>query len=196
VTERLQVSGFVRQVDEESRRVTAVVSTSAVARDGAIIEVGGWRLDAYARNPVVLWAHDDRSLPIARTVRTWAEDGALMQEHEFADHPQAQAVFELVRGGFVNATSVRWIPGKVEWRQAKGADGKSRDVLVFVDGHELLEVSYVPVPADPGALVTRADGSPVELRELAPAPAGGDEGARRLLAIAGAIREMTSRRGR
>lgn len=169
--ERLQTFGHVRTVDAENRRVTVVASTSNVARDGAIIEARGWDLSYYERNPVVLWAHNDRELPIARTVNSDLTDSELIQTHEFADHPAADQVFQAIRGGFVNATSVRWIPGETAIRTMPSGDR----VLVFTNGHQLLETSYVPIPADPGALIVRADGSAFDrspyLPILAPAPA-------------------------
>jgi HK97 family phage prohead protease len=151
--DRLESYGYVREIDPEARRVTTVVSTGDVARDGMVIEVDGWDLRQYERNPVVLWAHDDRSLPIARAVSTERAGDVLMQTHEFAQHPRAEEVWTAVRDGFVNATSVRWTPGETEVRDMPD----KRKVLVFTKGHELLEVSYVPVPADPGALVLRAE---------------------------------------
>lgn len=145
--------GRVRAVKEESRQVEVVVSTETKARDDAVIHQDGWDLDHYGRNPVVLWAHDIRSLPIAKTVETRVEDKNLIQVHEFAEHSAAEEVFQAVRSGFVNATSVRWLPGDYEWRKEGG-----QEILHFTRGHQLLEVSYVPVPSDPGALVVRDDG--------------------------------------
>lgn len=160
--ERLQTFGFVRNIDEESRRVQVVVSTGDLARDDAVIDQSGWVFDNYDRNPVVLWAHDDRSLPIAKSVPSLRvqTENELVETHEFSDHPFADTVFNQVRGGFVSATSVRWLPGKTTMKQIGG-----RSVLVFTEGHELLESSYVPIPADPGCLVQRADGKRLVRRE-------------------------------
>lgn len=167
--ERLQTFGCVRAIDETNRRVTVVASTDQVARDGAIIDARGWDLAHYARNPVVLWAHDDRALPIARTVESQLTDHELIQVHEFALHPRAEEVWEAVCGGFVNSTSVRWLPGETEVRTS--GEGKlKRQTLVFTRGHQLLETSYVPIPADPGALILRADGAPLDIRAFMPEP--------------------------
>ena len=165
----MQSFGYVRAHDEESRRVTVVASTGDIARDGAIIDPDGWDLEPYGRNPVVLWAHRDDELPIARTIESRVEKNALIQVHEFFDHPMAENVFRLVRAGGVNTTSVRWIPGETEIRvQGKGKD--AREVLVFKRGHQLLETSYVPVPADPGAIVMRANGETLDLAAYWPEP--------------------------
>ncbi len=162
MSDRLESFGLVRKVEEETRQVTVVVSTGDIARDGAIIEQSGWNLTNYERNPVVLWGHNDRELPIARTIKTMVNEREMVQVHEFAAHRRANEVFDLVKGGFVNATSVRWTPGQTEVRKV-GTGKEARQVLVFTRGHELLETSYVPIPADPGAMVVRADGSPLDL---------------------------------
>jgi len=44
--------------------ITIVASTSGRDRDGDRVKTAGWRLDAFRRNPVLLWAHDHKSLPI------------------------------------------------------------------------------------------------------------------------------------
>lgn len=163
MSKKLQTFGRVRGIDEPNRRVTVVVSTGDVARDDAIIEQRGWDFSNYDRNPVVLWAHDDSALPIAKAIPELRQvtDNELIETHEFATHPQAEYVWEGVRGGFINATSVRWLPAETEIRKVG-----NRNVLVFTQGHELLESSYVPIPADPGALVQRAGGGGIDLAEF------------------------------
>lgn len=163
MADRLETFGYVRAHDEDTRRVTVVVSTGDIARDGAIINQAGWDLRNYERNPVVLWGHDDSSLPIARAVETITSEDEMLQVHEFAAHPRAEEVFQAIRGRFVNATSVRWTPGETVRREVNG-----RNVLVFERGHELLEVSYVPIPADPGSLVVRADGRTFDAADFDP----------------------------
>ncbi len=156
--EKFDTPGRIRAVDAAKRRVQVIVSTNAVARDGAMIDQLGWNLSNYDRSPVVLWNHDDKAFPIAKAIpnerKLSAE--ALVETHEFATHEFAENVFQLVRNGVINATSVRWLPGETQMRRIAG-----KDVLVFTKGHELLEVSYVNVPADPGALVIRHAGGGV-----------------------------------
>lgn len=154
--DRLQTFGRIRQIDEDAKRVTVVVSTGDVARDGMIIEQSGWRFDAYDRNPVVLWGHDDSQMPVARSVvaERVVTTNELIETHEFdAEDTRAMELFRKVVRGFVNATSVRWNPLSWEFRKIAG-----EEVLVFT-GQELLESSYVAIPADPGALVVRAGAS-------------------------------------
>lgn len=162
--DRLQSFGSVRAVDADKRRVTVIASTDQVARDGFVIDQRGWDLSAYEMAPVVLWGHDDRQLPIAKTVESRSTDHELIQVHEFATHARAEEVWQAVVNGFVHATSVRWLPGETEMRMV---DGKR--VLAFSRGHQLLETSYVSLPADPGAVVLRANGEAVDMSQFLPA---------------------------
>lgn len=164
MSDRYQSYGYVREIDADKRRVTTVVSTGNIARDGMIIEQGGWKLDNYNRNPVILWAHNDKELPIGRAVSTVLVNGELVQTHEFANHPRAEEVWQAIRGGFVSATSVRWLGLDAGWEKRD-----TKDVFVF-RSQELLETSYVPIPSDPGALIMRADGGVFAPPEPVPEP--------------------------
>ena len=53
-----------------------VISTDEVDRHGDIVSAGGWRLDAFRRNPVVLWAHDYRFPVVSRVVEHRADTQA------------------------------------------------------------------------------------------------------------------------
>lgn len=165
--ERLESFGRLRVFDPDERSVIAVISTGDIARDNAIIEPKGWDFRNYDRNPVILWQHDSNSRPIARTTELMATEKELVAKAQFnMNNPQAVDVFNDIEGGFVNATSVRWLPKKTEVRKVgKGKD--ARDVLVFLE-QELLEWSFVTVPADPLALIVRADGGPLSLRDYLP----------------------------
>lgn len=161
--ESLRSYGYLRGVDEKAMTVEAVISTGNIARDQMIIDPEGWDFTNYRRNPVVLWGHDDLSAPVARTVgeikRTTTE---LIATAEFdREDPEAVRIFGKVKRGYVNATSVRWLPKRTEIRAIATEQG-DRDTLVFIE-QELLEWSFVPIPADPGAMILRADGSSFDL---------------------------------
>lgn len=162
---RLESYGYLRDVDAEAGRVTAIISTGDIARDGAIIDPKGWDFSNYDRNPVVLWMHDASSPPFARTVEREAGEKKLTAVAEFdMDDPMGAEMFRKVKAGFVNATSVRWLPRKTEMvKVGKGKD--EREVLVFRE-QELLEWSFVTIPADPKALIKRCDGADMDLSEF------------------------------
>jgi len=129
-----------------------VAATEAIGRDGLVIDSGGWQLDNYRANPVVLWAHDytGQRPPIGRAdIAVDGDSGNLMADITFdAGDPFAADVERKYRSGFLNAVSVGW--NTLELKPA--SDGRS---LGTVTKAELLDISAVPVPGDPGALLER-----------------------------------------
>ncbi len=63
-------------------------------------------------------------------------------------YPFADTVYQLARSGFLNAVSVSWDPIDWSFSQDRGRAGG-----IDFKRQELLEVSQVPVPAAPGALI-------------------------------------------
>ncbi len=134
-----------------------VASTEDVARDGLIIEADAWRFDNFDRNPVFLWAHDYSQPPIGRVVEREITQRGLEIGVEWAGTDAGREIGGLYRDGFLNAVSVGWRTHKIEFSDDPAEAPRIKEA-------ELLEVSGVPVPADPGAVaVGRAvAGAPIE----------------------------------
>lgn len=130
------------------RKLTFTISTAAVDRDKDTLDPKGWVLDGYRDNPVVLWAHDSKSLPIARASEVRITPDGLEAVAEFPtaeDYPFADQVYRLAKAGFINATSVGFIPHEGQFNKSRGGyDWTSQ---------ELIEFSLVPVPSNPEALI-------------------------------------------
>jgi hypothetical protein len=127
-----------------------IVATNQVGRDGLIIETGAWLLDNYRKNPVVLWGHDytGRRLPIGRAV-VMIEGTDLMADVTFDIEDEfALQIDRKYRRGFLNTTSVGW--ETLEMRPSQTGQP------MRVTKAELLDISAVPVPGDPRALIQRA----------------------------------------
>ncbi len=136
---------------EADRSVDFVISSEAVDRYTDIISLGGWKTQNYVRNPVVLWAHDDSIPAIARGSNIRIEDKALRSTAIFAEkefHPLADTIYNLIKGKFISAASVGFVPLK-----AKAAAGKDRPYGIDILEQELLEWSVVNIPANPECLV-------------------------------------------
>jgi HK97 family phage prohead protease len=142
--------------DDDDRIVSFVISTDTVDRDNDTIALDGWELDAFLKNPVVLWAHSRTDPPIGRAVSVESGDGRLTAQVEFATTPQAEEIYQLVRGGFINATSVGFRP--IDWEF-----NDEREGIDFLR-QELTEFSVVPVPANAEALISAsASGADLEV---------------------------------
>ena len=145
-----------------SRRLRFRGATENVARDGGILEAEGWRLDEYAKNPVFLYAHQHEGLPLGRSTAVTREGSDLNFEVEFPErgvHPFADTVFDLYRTGFMKAVSVGFRVNPKKTRDPSDEERERGAEWVSTD-HELLELSAVPVGADPDALMTAARALP------------------------------------
>lgn len=143
--------------NEGSRTMVIVVSNGAIDRDNEVVLPKGANLKEYAKNPVVLWAHDYASKPIARALWTRYDKDrdAIVSKWQFADTAEAMDVFRLYQGGFLNAASIG-VGQPAESRQPTPAEKKANPAMESVyrvwAKWTLLEVSAVPIPANPEAL--------------------------------------------
>lgn len=130
-----------------------VLSDASKDRYGDTVSVDGHQLDAYRRNPVLLWAHDSEAPPVGRIpdvyVESSGEEGRLMGKMGAGDwvprdvQPFAWAVSQMVKLGFLNAVSIGFLPVEFTFND---------DWTMNFKRQELLEVSVVPVPANANAL--------------------------------------------
>ena len=160
-----QIRAFVPtklKANPDSRTVDFTISTESIDRYGDTIRADGWRLENYRRNPVVLWMHEATMLPVARATKVWTERLTLKARTEFTPAGLVQFndhIFDLLSDGFLNATSVGFLPLKWAW-----VDEGERFGIDFIE-QELLEFSVVTVPANPEALVDARSAQSERLRK-------------------------------
>ena len=152
--------------DDEERSVIRYVSTPNLDRDSEIIMPDGVILDDFKKNPVVLFGHQYYDLPIGKDLWIKTDNKGVIAKTQFAKHQLADDVYNLVKEGFMNASSIGFIP--VEWiERGEKTWGDYETKLVSdwgiskaeVDAADriytkciLLEHSDVPVPSNPEAL--------------------------------------------
>jgi HK97 family phage prohead protease len=133
--------------DKDSGTFEVIASTADRDRQGDVVRQEGWDLTFYRMNPVVLWAHDYSQLPIGVCTSIEVVNGRLLAKGKFAPedcNPFAQQVRRLYDAGMVKTTSVGFIPREF-----------AQDSREEITKAELLEFSFVPVPANPYALTMR-----------------------------------------
>ena len=131
--------------------VEVILSTGTLARDGHVLEPRGAVLDNYLLNPIVLWQHDPLS-PVANASAIRVKSDCLTAKVTFAPlgvSAVADQVRGLVKSGVVSSLSVGFEPLDGVPLDAK----RPRGGQIF-KRWELLEASFVSVPADPRAIVT------------------------------------------
>jgi len=156
-----------------------VASTGGVKRDGKDLDPSRWMLGNYRANPVVLWGHDyfGGRLPVGRAEVSIGE-GRLVADVTFdRGDVFATEVERKYRAGFLHAVSVGWdevaadeggdwVPVRTLSWQVKPEDIR----------YDLLDVSAVPVPGDPSALMERERAGLRRLRSVLDEMLGEREG--------------------
>jgi HK97 family phage prohead protease len=128
-------------------------SDESIDLSGDLIKQSGWTnlKDFEEKNGVGLWCHDSSMPPIGRWENLGIIAGKLKGDLEFVTediYPFAATLAKMVRGKFLNAVSVGFIP--TEWEFSK--DKKRPSGLDFIK-QILLEVSLCPIPCNQNALI-------------------------------------------
>lgn len=125
-----------------------IICTEDVNRYGYRVLLSGARLDNFKKNPVMLYDHDDwKNKPIGRWENLRVQDGKLVATAVFADGDEdAMRVKNLVEKGALSATSIGMMPITYSSDTTVLLPGQTRETVIE---WELLEVSIVPVPANP-----------------------------------------------
>ena len=145
-----------KAIDADAGIYEAMISTEDVDRDGDVIRADGGDIENYLRNPVVLFGHNyyearavvGKALEIERV-----SDAGVRARWQFAGpevSEEADLVHRLWAGGFLNATSIGFIPR--EWKEREDENGEKLRRGYEYTAWELLEFSIVPVPANQNAL--------------------------------------------
>ncbi|TQE35466.1 hypothetical protein [Streptomyces ipomoeae] len=132
------------QGDEAGKPLTIVAATEGRKGDGLNLTMKGAELGRFEANPVVGYGHSywgRDGLPIGRSDKTWIDGDSLKMAIVFdQDDDFARKVERKYRNKIMNAFSI----GFDVWNIAD--DGTP-------EGWELFEVSAVPLPMDPNAIV-------------------------------------------
>jgi HK97 family phage prohead protease len=133
------------------RQVRAVISSEEVDRMGDVIVQRGIDYSAFMRaGGTVLWQHD-YNYPVARTVQIGIVNGCLTATAQFPAEftsDQSDECYRLIREGVVTGTSIGFLPRDYEPVDRNEPWSGLRFLNV-----ELLEFSFVSVPAAPSALI-------------------------------------------
>lgn len=132
------------EVNEEDMTIIHYVSTPTPDRYGDVVEQAGMDDTKFKNNPVVLFGHKSRELPIGKSRWVKADSiGVLAQTAFDKDSEFAREIFRMNKEGILNAWSIGFIPLEYSFLKEGG---------MLVKKWELLEYSSVPIPANPDAL--------------------------------------------
>lgn len=148
---------------------TVVASTADVDRYSDVV-AQHWDLRSYQSNPVVVWAHDYSQAPVGKALDVQVQDGQLMARIQWDasdDNPAGQRTARQFAEGYMSAVSVGFAPQVSTQRRRLDPEhhwyGESGMVHGSSDApNMLLEISAVPLPANPQALAQRASDETME----------------------------------
>ena len=147
-----------KAVNDSSRVIRFVGSDESIDRDGDTISLDGWDVGNYMKNPVVLFGHNYNDLPVARAISVTADkrarqlifDVKFPTIEELSTNPETpsehalkvDAIYNLAKAGFLNTVSVGF----------RGLEYEATATGRAYSRQELMEISIVPVPANPNAV--------------------------------------------
>lgn len=174
-TEYVQ-SIFKAQIDKETvdstREITFVIASEGTThkehRNRFQYNWSNWKLDNYNANPIVGYQHnvwgDNMCVPpnpddvVAKSF-AWVDNfngkKSLMAKATFEPkevNPTAEKIFQKVKLGTLNATSVGILPIGLSKEVIRNEKNEVVDSYYNMQGQELAEWSIVHIPADPRAL--------------------------------------------
>lgn len=142
-----QFNWQVKVLNEQERTIEMVGSTESFDRYNDRMTMVGAKLDNYKKNPVILANHNygysEKPSVIGRALDVHVEGNKLIFIIQFAETDNAKDWWYLYSKGFMNASSIGFIPLKYTPNDQGGYD--------FLEW-ELLELSLVAVPANQEAL--------------------------------------------
>lgn len=144
---------------EDTGEFEMIISTEHKDRSGEVVVQDGINIENYMRNPIVLWAHDYSSMPVAITdsIRKDVVNGVkcTIAKGRFAPTAFGQELRKMYEQKFQNTSSIGFM----------GLEGKYIEVedVYYITKSELLEWSFVPVPCNSFAERMKAAGINIEM---------------------------------
>lgn len=136
----------ISAVSDENGTFEVIATTEDIDRHGEVIRIDAWDVAHYLKNPIILFGHGYSSLEdvMGRATDIRFDGPNMIIKGIFASseaNPKAQQLRKLYEEGIIKTVSVGFIP-------------LERDVYnpSVITKAELLELSFVPVPANPEAL--------------------------------------------
>ena len=139
-----------KSINDETKTIRFKISDDQTDRMGEIVDQASWDFKNYMNNPIVLWGHDSSEPEnvLGQTLSLETLGGETYAEMQFDDdiNPKAALVWKQLLKGTLRTVSVGFIAHDQEGNVLKN--------------NELLEVSVVPIPANPRAIaLSMKDGS-------------------------------------
>lgn len=149
----------IKEIDNDERTIKSVITTDRVDRDSEVVVTKGLDFEGFRKNPVVLFMHDATKI-IGKALWVKVGRGEAVAKTQFAETDFAEEVWQHVKGGFLKGVSIGMDFMTMQRRDLTEKDVQKRadwaGAKAIIEKAEILEFSFVSIPANPDALV-RAD---------------------------------------
>ena len=132
---------FQTEITKSDSGFSFLCSTPSIDRAGDSV-AQDFNLDAFMKNPVVLFGHDHKD-PIGKCTSVKYENGNLVADIELAPTERGQEIKQLIDHGTLRAVSIGFAPGQATPNEQGGMD---------FSANSLMEISVCAVPMNPDAL--------------------------------------------
>jgi len=155
---RLKELGIGYRKELEERQALFTISTEDPDRDGDIVRSAGIDTTDYEKNPIVLFAHDSRSLPIGVSLKIYKSKGktkslVMFYDNEIDNTGLSETIYNFVKAGGIKGASIGFRP--IEARRPSAEEAKRLGMgewgVEYVKT-QMLEWSVVSLPANQNAL--------------------------------------------
>ena len=154
-------TGYIEKSADSGVDAKFVMNEETPDRVGDIIEVKGWVLDQFVKNPIALWMHDHEK-PIGTWEDVHVKGKQLIGSLKLGTTNLARMAKQLIDDGILKAVSVGFRP-----LDYKPIDKDDPWGAWHIKSALLLETSLVSVPAHPNALrISKELGLDRDEREL------------------------------
>ena len=161
------IPAFVRDIPanvDETRTMEFIISDSTKDRHGTVLNMKGWSMDNYLKNPIVGYNHNvygggffQQASPdnIIGKSLVFLENDKLIGRVTFEPqsvNPLAEKIFQKVKFGTLRAASVGFSEvGEGRYGEGEEKRGGKNETYYF-SGQELFEWSIVNIPSNPAAV--------------------------------------------
>lgn len=155
---RLAQTAEVRAVNSVERTIDIVASDSSIDSYQTRIDQSGWDLEQFKRNPVILFAHNDRTFAAAKAVPETirVENGELKMRIKFPEagiSEEHDLACYLYSNGYMRGISVGFMA--LAHRDVTEGEGDTKRSVRIYTKARLLEVSLVAIPSNDNAFAQR-----------------------------------------
>ena len=158
---------------DEERTIIANVTTQDVDHDGDVVIGKNMDLSVFMKNPAIMWSHQYNNPPIGKCLEMSVTDTGIAMKMEIAKTSMGEECWQLLKGKFLRACSIGFIPTKYIIKGTEEFKSYVKDnALKISDKCEriitnavLLENSICSLPCNPSALVVAVSAKSIVLSE-------------------------------